>query len=82
MQGIPVHEQLKYTAKYMPSVQKHFPPKLFHSLKGTSFKYIPVAIGAFNEKLEDMKNMNFNGKTPIEMYEEHIYDKLASKYSN
>ncbi len=76
MHRVPRDQYLNVSARDMVDVQKNFPVKVVKGLKGATIKYCPVAIHASIEPLEDMRNMDFNGKTPFELYEKFIKDNL------
>lgn len=77
-QGIPAEQHLGAGARYVPEIFSAISPILVSGLEGASLKYSPVAIHAPDCALEDMRNMDFSGQTPWELYEAKIREEIAS----
>lgn len=76
MHRVPRDQYFNVVASQMLYVQKHFPVKIVDGIKQATLKYCPVAIHASEEPLEGIRNMDFNGKTPLELYETFIRDNI------
>lgn len=76
-QRIPKSLMLDYGASELKLIQKTFPAQLIE-FSETKIKYSPVAAHASIESLPDMSNMEFDGKSPYEMYKQEIEGKVGS----
>ena len=70
--GIPPNGHLKCAAPYFPELFSAIPPIIIQGVKGATLKYSPVAIHAADCSLEDMRNMEFSGLTPGELYKQRL----------
>ena len=75
MQGIPISNQLEHVNPETPTFIKVFPTKSI-TVNGTTLKYIPIAGFANDGALEVIINMTFQGKLPLQLYQEDILPKL------
>lgn len=75
LQGIPLAHQLEQVEPETPTFIKVFPAKSV-TVNGTTLKYIPIAGFANDGALEVITNMNFQGKLPMQLYEEDILPKI------
>ena len=73
--GIPKAHQLEQVEPETPTFIKVFPAKSV-TVNGTTLKYIPIAGFASDGALEVITNMNFQGKLPMQLYEEDILPKI------
>lgn len=74
---IPLERQLSFSVPQLTDMQNVIPAISVTGPKGSKLKYSPVAIGMPDAPLEDMRNMDFNGKTPWELYKELFQGKLG-----
>ncbi|MFA6902544.1 MAG: hypothetical protein WC236_05640 [Gallionellaceae bacterium] len=77
LHGIPLERQLSYSAPQLSNMLKVIPAIAVPGLRGSILKYSPVAIGMPDAPLEEMRNMEFNGNTPWELYKEFFQGKLG-----
>ena len=76
-QGIPPDRHLEFGARYVPGIFAAIPPIMVPGMDGSSLKYSPVAINAPDCPLEEMRNMDFGGMTPWELYDTKIRAEVA-----
>lgn len=76
--GIPRDQSFSVVATQVEEIQRVFPALQVQGAPGATMKYCPVAVHASDTRLEDMRNMDFGGKTPYELYEQRIAGKLAN----
>jgi len=74
--GIPLANQLEHVNNETPAFIELFPSKSI-SIHGVSFKYIPIAGLANDCPLEGIANINFQEKTPLQVYNEDIRPQIA-----
>jgi len=79
--GIPPDQHLHVAACHIPEIFNSFPAVYVPGLLGAMLKYSPVAIQAPNGSFEEMRNMNFNGLTPWELYTTKLLDKLRAPHA-
>lgn len=70
-QGMPKNRMLENTAPEMKLVQEFFPAQLIE-INSTKFRFLPIAVHASIESLQDMNNMKFSNLYPYEMYSKFI----------
>jgi hypothetical protein len=71
-------EELWKHVPLFPDIQKTFPAISIQTKTGTTFKYIPVAVSAPDASFEKMRNMDFNGLTPWELYSSKLKGVIQS----
>ena len=76
MQGVRHSQYFNVVASQMRDIQKVFPAQSVEHSSGSHMKYCPVAIHASDTPLEEMRNMTFNRKTPLQLYNERFLGKL------
>lgn len=76
LHGVPRSQYFKVVASQMRDVLKVFPAQLLEQANGCAMKYCPVAIHASDTPLEEMRNMDFGGKTPYQLYCEKFKGQL------
>ena len=75
LHGIPLSHQLEQVNHETPKFIKVFPAKSI-TADDTTLKYTSIAGFANDGPLEEITNMNFQGKFPLQLYEEDILPKL------
>jgi hypothetical protein len=70
--GVPPQLHLEFGAKNIPCIFQAITPIAVPGLNGASLKYSPVAVHASDGTFKEMRNMDFNGLTPWELYEQKI----------
>jgi hypothetical protein len=73
--GVPLSCQLEQINPETPKFINVFPAKAI-TINGTTLKYTPVAGFANDAPLEAITNMKFQGKFPLQLYEDNILPKL------
>lgn len=76
MSGISPKRFLDVSAPQLKHMLRVFPAISINGLRGARLKYSPVAVGLPDKPLEEMRNMDFDGKTPWELYNEVFRGKL------
>lgn len=76
MHGVPRSRYFEAVASQMSDILKVFPAQSVETSNGSFMKYCPVAIHASDTPLEDMRNMEFGGKTPYQLYKEKFLGAL------
>jgi len=74
--GVPPERQLDFSAPQLADMLKVFPAVSVPGVRGSRLKYCPVAVGMPDAPLEQMRNMDFDGKTPWKLYNEVFRGKL------
>lgn len=74
--GVPKVDYFKAVGLNLEKFNKVFPVFLEQGTSNTNIKYCPVAIHAPDCPLEEMENMEFDGKTPIQTYNQCFVGKL------
>lgn len=77
LHGIPKELYLEASAPQLKDIIKVFPALNINGIGDTVLKYCPVAIHASETPFEEMNNMKFSGKTPLELYESYFKGKLT-----
>jgi len=77
-QGIPPQHHLEAGARYIPGIFQAFTPIVVSGLNGASLKYSPVAVHASDGTFEEMRNMDFDGLSPWELYVQRIQPHLRA----
>lgn len=76
MHGIPREHHLDVSVPQLADMLKVFPAISVPGLRDSRLKYTPVAVGMPDVPFEQMRNMDFNGKTPWELYNEMFRGRL------
>lgn len=71
-QGIRPRRHLEVGARYIPGIFQAITPIAVPGLMGASLKYSPVAVHASDGTFEEMRNMDFDGLSPWEVYVQRI----------
>lgn len=67
---IPPEQHLQVSVPQLAYMLQVFPAISVPGHRGSRLKYSPVAVGLPDAPLEEMRNMDFDGKTPWELYNE------------
>lgn len=70
-QGVEAADLLATINPDLQPFTEHFPATEVH-VDGTCLKYSPVAVGAPDCPFEDVRVLDFEGKTPAEFYEAEV----------
>jgi len=65
---VPRNQYFNHVASQMNDMLKVFPAQLISQENGCTMKYCPVAVHASDTPLEEMRNMDFGGDTPFQLY--------------
>ena len=74
--GVPAASFLDVAAPQLKDMLQVFPAISVDGFQGSHLKYSPVAIGLPDKPLEEMRNMDFDGRTPWELYNEMFRGRL------